>query len=226
MPGRPDWQGYAQWEGAVLLDADVTVPVAGVTQSLGPVPNFRGLELVAASPAQDVRVDLRFKTSPGSANIERAARFEVRAGNTLQTIVPIMGTTVDLFAITDVQFDLGVLVRGSNRELLSPVYPHEQQLLMVVNETVGAGATSERFFGSPFSGWAWIWLWTNAGNYAFELHGEDYVGNKVQRVVRWVDKGQHNEALVIVPPYIMVARFTNNEAGPKEWYFGAIPLWG
>lgn len=226
MPGRRDWQGYAQWDGEVLLDEDITVPVAGVTRNLGPVPNFRGLEMLVHRPAENVRIDLRFRSSPGTFTVDQAARFELRGGHDLQTIVPILGTSVRLFAIGTVEAPMGILVRGSNRQLLSPVFPHEQELLMVLNESVGAGTTSERFFGEPFAGWAWMWYSTNAAAYILEVRGSDHAGNVISRILRLRDAGLRGTFSVIVPPNIMSVAFTNNDAGTRAWFFGAVPLWG
>jgi hypothetical protein len=208
------------------LDEDITVPVAGIERDLGPVPNFRGLEMLIHRPAENVRVDLRFRASPGTYTVDQSARFEIRAGHTFQTIVPILGTAVRLFAIGTVEAPMGILVRGSNRQLLSPVFPHEQELLMVVNESVGAGLASERFFGESFAGWAWMWYSTNAVNYILEVRGSDFAGNVISRVWRLRDAGLRGFSAIIIPPHIMSVVFTNNDAGTREWFFGAVPLWG
>src|SRR5260370_28226528 len=97
MPGRPDYQGYAQWVGPNLLAAYSKSLATGAHAS-GPqqVGQWRGLKLRVLPSAGYGRVILTWFSDATEANIIGVDTWPVNASTSLSVLVPLKGPVCDV----------------------------------------------------------------------------------------------------------------------------------
>lgn len=219
--GYPDWQDYAQWRGAVLLEAvgEVLGANASWLSSPAAMPNFRTL-VVGFDGNQPADLRISFEPPQPSSGAFATYMFEATVDldsvgvlavpahgdiGSIEVIAPAAGLTFDLVAY-GVNLDGAFFSSG-----------HDNILFHSAANAIGIGAVEE--VALPFyAGRAKAFMSAGAFPMTFTIRSYDKTGALIGIPFQRTIAAGGQEAEFILPPRRNTLEVTNGSGAVTTWF--------
>lgn len=175
--GHPDWQTYANWRSAPIIDDFEMFPPG--TTSRGPfsLNNYQSLLMVVNTAADSCSINFRFFSDTTLANLVDTYQMSLALGTLQKAVLPVAGNVVfiDVQNLSGVTQNIGFVLTPVNIPVSTPVYYGPTNVISQLNTNLLASTTVD--FQLPFTQPGLAHLFFNPRDNAGKLNFAVYAGS-------------------------------------------------
>jgi hypothetical protein len=230
MPEYPDWQDFASWIGAPLVNVSQVFGVAATRFGPFRVDQWTGLHasvLISTGGVVGIQMVLTWWTDN---TLSRKV-----GGRTWHTLTPaqlVISTDLNQGPVLTVDINAGsagvtaaVVVYPTNQfEAPAPAIDDGLLLAREVTSVAGGGATTNVQI-NPYRGPVSVWFQTTAVAFAWSIFARNELNAIVGHMVNFLAAGGNlTNRIVHLPAHACYFGFTNNDAGAQTYTVSIVAI--